>query len=69
MDYKVKSDRESLMYIIGQIDNIITSGYGYDGEDLKKLLLPIRDELVFIFENIGASQELDRYISRSKQGV
>jgi hypothetical protein len=37
--------RDTIMYIIGKIDGIMLSGCGYDGEEIKKLLEPIRNDL------------------------
>lgn len=63
MDYRFMNNRESLSYIVGQIDAIITTGWSLDGEDLKRFLTPIRNELTHIYETIGAEEDLQKRIS------
>lgn len=46
---KITGDqRDNIMYIIGKLDGIMVSGCGYDGEEIKKLLEPIRNDLTAI---------------------
>ena len=63
MDYQFSNNRESLSYIVGQIDAIITLGWNFDEDDLKKFLTPIRNELTHIYETIGAEEDLQKRIS------
>jgi len=43
---KITGDqRDNIMYIVGKLDGIMAAGCGYDGEEIKKLLEPIRNDL------------------------
>lgn len=43
---KIKGEqRDTIMYIIGKIDGIIVAGCSFDGDEIKKLLEPIRNDL------------------------
>lgn len=39
------SERDNIMYIIGKLDGIMAADCSFDGEEIKKLLEPIRNDL------------------------
>ena len=43
--------RDSIMYIVGKLDDIMAACCSFDAEEVKKLLEPIRNDLSAIISN------------------
>lgn len=43
--------RDSIMYIVGKLDGIMAAGCSFDGDEIKKLLEPIKNDLSAIIAN------------------